>query len=229
MSARRKTDCNEVIARLQSQANPANVAGMARFGISPRNTLGISIPILRRLAKEMGKDHILAQELWASGIHEARILAAFIDEPRSVSEGQMEDWVNAFDSWDVCDQVCSNLFDRTAFAYQKAEEWARREEEFVKRAGFALMAALAWHDKKASDDQFIQFFPLIKQASTDERNFVKKAVNWALRQIGKRNSGLRAEAVKCAREVRSIDSKAARWIANDALRELMGQAASRAR
>jgi 3-methyladenine DNA glycosylase AlkD len=193
---------------------------MARFGINPENTLGISIPPLRTLAKEIGKDHDLAQALWATGIHEARILAAFVDDPRQVTEGQMESWVADFDSWDVCDQVCGNLFDRTPFAYEKAVEWSGREEEFVRRAAFALMAYLAVHDKKADDAKFEPFFPLIIGASTDERNFVKKAVNWALRQIGKRSRYLHERAIEVAREISKIESKAARWIAADALKEL---------
>jgi 3-methyladenine DNA glycosylase AlkD len=193
---------------------------MARFGINPENTLGISIPTLRSLAKEIGKDHALAEELWTSGIHEARILAAFIDDPKQVTEEQMDRWVAEFDSWDVCDQACGSLFDRTPFAYQKALEWSARDEEFVRRAAFALMAYLAVHDKKAGDDKFEGFFPLIVAAATDERNFVKKAVNWALRQIGKRNQNLNAKAIETAQDISKIDSKAARWIANDALKEL---------
>lgn len=201
-------------------ANPANVAGMARYGINPANTLGISIPALRSMAKEIGKDHVLAQELWASGIHEARILAAFIDDPRQVTEAQMEQWVEDFDSWDVCDQVCGNLFDRTPFAYQKALEWTGREEEYVKRAGFALMAWLAVHDKKAGDERFEIFFPAIILQSTDARNYVRKAVNWALRNIGKRNRSLNQRSIETAQEIDRIDSKTAHWIASDALKEL---------
>jgi 3-methyladenine DNA glycosylase AlkD len=210
----------QILIRLKSQANPANVAGMARFGINPENTLGISIPDLRSLAKEIGREHDLAQALWASGIHEARILAAFIDDPGQVTKEQMDRWAADFDSWDVCDQVCGNLFDRTPFAYDKAIEWSAREEEFVRRAAFALMAYLAVHDKRAEDGRFEQFFPLIVRAATDERNFVRKAVNWALRQIGKRNRRLNARAVETARQISQIESKAARWIAADTLKEL---------
>lgn len=215
----------EILAQLKSLHNPRNVAGMARFGINPHNTYGISIPTLRRIAKQVGQDHHLARELWQSGIHEARILAALVDVPEQVTAAQMERWVRDFDSWDVCDQVCSNLFDKTAFAYRKAVAWSRRDEEFVKRAGFALMAALAWHDKNASAAAFRQFLPAIKRGATDERNFVKKAVNWALRQIGKRNRALNRAAIATARETQQIDSKAARWIAADALRELTSAAA----
>ena len=212
----------QVLDQLKSQANAEAVAGMARFGISDRNTYGIAIPTLRKMAKSIGQSHALAQELWASGIHEARILASMIDRPQEVSPDQMEQWVQDFDSWDVCDQCCSNLFDRTSFAYTKAIEWSTRPEEFVKRAGFALMAALAVHDKKAPDDKLAQFLPIIKREANDERNFVKKAVNWALRQIGKRNANLNRLAIATAREIQTIDAKAARWIAADALRELTG-------
>jgi 3-methyladenine DNA glycosylase AlkD len=201
-------------------ANSANVEGMARFGISSKNTLGISVPALRKMARDIGRSHTLAQELWSSEIHEARLLAGFIDEPDKVTQEQMEEWAAGFDSWDVCDQVCSNLFDKTPFAYGKAVEWSGRQEEFVKRAGFVLMAALAVHDKKAPDEKLAAFLPLIFRESKDERNFVRKAVNWALRQIGKRNSNLHGKALKTAEEILTLDSKSARWVANDAIREL---------
>lgn len=149
---------DDLLKKLSSLANPQNVVGMARFGINPHNTLGISIPVLRAMAKEIGKDHVLAEALWTSGIHEARILAAFIADPKLVTEEQMERWVADFDSWDVCDQVCGNLFDRTILAYDKAMDWSHREEAFVKRAGFVLMARLAVHEKKAGDERFEQFF-----------------------------------------------------------------------
>jgi len=213
-------NCNQIIKKLQSLKNPENVAGMARFGINPNNTYGVSIPTLRKMAKESGKDHSLAQELWASRIHEARILAGFVDDPKLVTAEQMENWVKDFDSWDICDQVCSNLFDRTPFAYQKAVEWSSGKEEFVKRAGFVLMAALSVHDKKAQDDEFLIFLPIIKREAADEKNYVKKAVNWALRQIGKRNSTLNKKAMETAKEIQKLGSKSARWIASDAVREL---------
>lgn len=217
-------DYEEIIKTLKSHSNPKNVAGMARFGINSKNTLGVSIPVLRKIAKENGKNHTLAGELWASGIHEARILASYVEEPKSVTEKQMDDWVADFDSWDVCDQVCSSLFDKTPFAHRKAAEWSRRNEEFIKRAGFAMMACLAVHDKQAADSAFMKFLPIIKRGSVDERNFVRKAVNWALRQIGKRNKRLNAAAIKAAKEIAKIDSKSAKWIAKDALRELKSMA-----
>lgn len=212
--------CAEIVSDLESLADPANVAGMARYGINPENTLGVSIPRLRAMAKGIGRDHALALELWASGIHEARILAGLVDDPAMVAAAQLERWVGDFDSWDVCDGVCGNLFDRTPFAWEKAAAWSARSEEFVKRAGFVLMAALAVHDKKAPDERFRNFLPLIEREAADERNFVKKAVNWALRQIGKRNRALNRDAIAAAKRIRKIDSRSARWIAADALREL---------
>jgi len=214
---------NDIIQKIKSLSNPEAVKGMARFGINPENTYGVSIPNLRDMAKETGKDHALAQQLWASGIHEARLLASFIDKAEMVTEAQMESWVKDFDSWDVCDQCCSNLFDKTKFAHQKAVEWSEREEEFVKRAGFVMMAALAVHDKKAADEDFAKFLPIIKREADDSRNFVKKAVNWALRQIGKRNHNLNQMAVKTAGEIQQTDAKSARWIAADAIRELTSE------
>lgn len=217
-------EVEEVIKKLKKLSNPKSLEGMARFGINPNKALGISIPTLRKLAKETGKNHKLALQLWKTGIHEARILAGLIDEINKVTERQMDSWIKDFDSWDVCDLVCANLFDKTPFAFKKAVEWTKRKKEFEKRAGFALMACLAWHDKKASDNKFIKFFPAIKRESVDERNYVKKAVNWALRQIGKRNRNLNKEAIKIALVIQKIESKSARWIANDALRELKSEA-----
>ncbi|MSP13488.1 MAG: DNA alkylation repair protein [Chloroflexi bacterium] len=218
---------NEVLARLKALANPENVAGMARFGINPQNTYGISIPNLRAIAREADKDHTLALELWQTGIHEARLLACMVDSPKAVTLSQMEDWVQTFDSWDVCDQCCGILFDKTPWAYEKAVTWSAREEEFVKRAGFVLMTQLAVHDKKAPDEKFLPFLPIIYREATDERNFVKKAVNWALRQIGKRNARLNQAAIAAAKEIQTIDAKSARWIATDALRELTSEAVQR--
>ena len=211
---------DSILAHLHSLANAENVAGMARFGINPQGTLGISIYTLRPLAKKIGKDHQLAGELWASGIHEARLLAAFIDDPEQVTTRQMDAWAADFDSWDVCDQVCCDLFYRSPLAWEKAVEWSGREEEFVKRGAFALMAGLAWHDKKATDEQFEPFFVLIAREADDGRNYVKKAVNWALRNIGKRNLALHARAIETAQQIAQQPSRSARWIASDALREL---------
>ncbi len=215
---------NYILKKLKSLSNPKAVEGMARFGINPDNTYGVSIPNLRKMAKEIGKEHTLAQQLWSSGIHEAKILAGMIDVPEVVTEKQMEQWVKEFDSWDVCDQVCMNLFEDTPFAYKKAIAWSKRKEEFIKRAGFVMMARLAVSDKKADDKQFEKFLPIIKRGAADNRNFVKKAVNWALRQIGKRNLRLNKKAIEIAKEIQKIDSKSARWIAADALKELTNKA-----
>ncbi len=215
---------DDVIKRLKSLSNPKTKESMARFGINTNSALGVSIPVLRKMAKWIGRNHNLAQELWSSGLHEAHILAAFIDDPALVTGAQMERWVKEFDSWDVCDLVCSGLFDQTEFAHQKAVEWSDREKEFVKRAGFVLMAALSVHDKEARDEDFLKFLPIIKRESNDDRNFVKKAVNWALRQIGKRSPPLNKAAIKTARGFQVIDSKSAKWIASDALRELTSEA-----
>jgi 3-methyladenine DNA glycosylase AlkD len=223
----KKTACAQVLDILRAVGNPRNVEGMARFGISATNTLGISVPALRKLARGIGCDHALAQELWDSGIHEARHLAALVDEPDKVTERQMERWAKGFDSWDVVDGCCLKLFVATPYAHSKAIEWSRRQEEYVKRAAFSLMAVLAVHDKQAPDAKFLRFLPIIKRESGDERNFVKKAVNWALRQIGKRNRRLNKAAIKVAQGIRRIDSSSARWIAADALRELTSEAVRR--
>ena len=210
----------EIIAKLKSMSEPKNVEGMARYGINPKNNLGISIYKLRPFAKEIGTNHKLALQLWNSGIHDARLLAVFVEDSAQVTEEQMDLWAKDFDSWDVCDQACTSLFDLTPHAWKKIYEWAERNEEFVKRAAFSIIAGLSIHDKKSSDEKFEEFFSLIKKASTDERNYVKKAVNWALRNIGKRNHALNKKAIGVAKKIKNIDSKSAKWIANDAIREL---------
>lgn len=214
----------ELLAALRAHANPVNVAGMARYGISSTGTLGVPMPVLRRLAKQAGKDHKLAEALWKSGIHEARILATLVDEPSKVTARQMHAWAHDFDSWDVCDQACQNLFRYTPMAFAKAAQWAHARPEFVRRAGFSLMAGLAVKAKHATDEQFIALLPLIGEAAGDDRNLVKKAVNWALRQIGKRNRRLHRLALTAAAEIGQQDSPSARWIAADALRELRNPA-----
>lgn len=211
---------DQILRHLHSLRSAKNIAGMARFGISGSEMLGIPVPVLRKIAKETGRDQKLSLALWKSGVHEARLLAAFTGDAAKVTPRQMDAWVKEFDSWDVCDQVCGNLFDRTPHAYDKAIRWAHRKEEFVRRAGFALMATLAVHDKKADDARFLAFFPLIETYATDDRNFVKKAVNWALRQMGKRSAFLKAHAMRTGKRVLEIDTPSARWIARDALREL---------
>lgn len=219
-NSRKINNFRQIISHLKKHSNPKDKEGMARFGINPKYALGVRVPVLRSLAKKIGKNHKLAQELWKTKIHEARILATMIDEPKKLSSKQMDEWTKGFNSWDLCDQCCSNLFNKSPLAWRKTVEWPKRKEEFARRAGFSLMAYLAVHDKKAKDKDFIKFFPIIKKYSIDERNFVKKAVNWALRQIGKRSLNLNKKAIKIAKEIRKIDSKSAKWIANDAIREL---------
>ena len=211
----------EILKKLKSSGSKKAIEGMARFGIRPKTKVyGVSMADLRIMAKRIEKSHALALRLWNSGVHEAQILASIVDKIEKVTEKQMEQWIKDFDSWDVCDQVCMNLFWRAPFSHRKATEWSGRKNEFEKRAGFALMAVLAWKDKNSSDAKFKKFFPLIKKESIDERNFVRKSVNWALRQIGKRNAKLKELAIKTAKEILKIDSKSARWIARDALKEL---------
>jgi 3-methyladenine DNA glycosylase AlkD len=215
---------------LRAHANPANVAGMARYGINPAGALGVPMPVLRGLARRAGKNPELALELWQSGVHEARILATLVEEPERVTSRQMDQWARDLDSWDVCDQACQNLFRYTPYAFAKAVRWARARPEFVRRAGFSLMAGLAVKSD-APDERFLALLPLIAAAANDERNMVKKAVNWALRQIGKRNPRLCGAAIRTAGEIQRQGSKAARWVAADALRELSAvlQASRRAR
>jgi 3-methyladenine DNA glycosylase AlkD len=214
-------DAAEILADLRNRANERDREGMARFGIRGANVLGgTSLPELRRMAKAAGTDHRLAADLWRSGVHEARILASMVDDFARVTERQMESWAKDFDTWDIVDCTCSTLFDRTPFAYDKAFEWSEREEEFVKRAGFVLMAALAVHDKEATDETLAAFFPVIVREAGDPRNFVRKAVNWALRQIGKRNLALNAEAIRIGERILAEGPRSARWVATDALREL---------
>ena len=214
----------DAMQKLQSKAQPEQLQGMAKYGMTVEQRLGVSVPDMRKLAKEIGRDHRLALDLWRTGITEARIVASMVGDPAKLTEDQMEDWVIGINSWDVCDQVCMNLFEKSQLAWKKIADWSEREEEFVKRTAFSLIACLAWHDKKASDERFIGLLPLIIRGSTDERNFVKKAVNWALRNIGKRNLNLNEAAIDTAEAIKRLDSKAARWVASDTLRELESEA-----
>ncbi|MDD4875765.1 MAG: DNA alkylation repair protein [Dehalococcoidales bacterium] len=217
----------EILDNLKSKAKPDQLEGMARYGISIKQRLGVSVPDMRKIARELGKDHRIALDLWNTGIDEAKILAAMIDDRNEITDGQMEDWVRGINSWDVCDQVCMNLFEKSPLVWRKITDWSEREEEFTKRTAFSLIARLAWHDKTAKDEQFVEFFPLIIRESNDDRNFVKKAVNWALRNIGKRNINLNKKAINTAKIIQKIDSKAARWIAADVIRELESDAVQR--
>ncbi len=214
-----------VLSQLRQASSQKNRQGMQRFGIRPRTKLlGTSMVDLRRLARAIGTDHKLALALWQTKIHEARILATIIADKEKTTPRLMDSWVRDFDSWDICDQTCLNLFYIQPEAYSRAKLWARDEREFVRRAGFALMAVLAFKEKTGRNQDFVAFFPLIKKYATDERNFVKKSVNWALRQIGKRNKGLNKKAIKLSLAIQKTDSASARWIANDALRELRSEA-----
>jgi 3-methyladenine DNA glycosylase AlkD len=214
---------DDILAELEALSDPEALPFMQKYGITPARAFGVSIPDLRKIAKKTGMDHSLALRLWKEDTRETRILASMIDDPDVVTEEQVDAWVRDFDYWEICDQCCMNLFEDTPFAYRKCLEWSSLEREFEKRAGFVLMARLAVSDKKAGDSKFRRFLPIIKRESTDDRNYVKKAVNWALRQIGKRNLALNKAAIKTAGELRKLDSSSAKWIASDALRELTGE------
>ena len=216
---------NEVIELLKSKSNPTpeNLKGMARYGINTGRALCVSTPDIQKLAKQIGKDHALALQLWEAGWRESRILAAMIDEPGRVTGEQMDSWVKDFDSWDVCDAACLHLFSWSSLAFEKAAGWPAREEEYVKRAGFALMACLAVGNRKSSYGQLAAFLPIIEREARDERNYVKKAVNWALRGVGKRNRSLNKLAIETAERIKLQDTRSARWIASDALRELTSE------
>lgn len=212
-----------VINELKKHGSEYNRQGMARFGIDAEKALGVNVPVMRSLAKKIGKNHELALKLWESGYHEARHVASMIADPELTTKTLVNKWAKDFNSWDIVDGTCSNLLRKTDFAYELIPLYAKRKEEFIRRTAFSLIAYLVVHDKKRNDLEFLQFFPLIKEYSTDERNFVKKAVNWSLRQIGKRSTFLRERAIELAEEIKTIDSKSARWVANDALRELKNQ------
>lgn len=215
------------LARLQAEARPEQLAGMARFGLTGASRLGLAVPTLRSLGRQLGPDHELALALWDSGIPDAQILASLLAEPERLTAAEMDHWAQGMQAWDVCDQACLNAFRRTPLAWARIPVWAAAEPEFVKRAAFSLLAVLAVHDKRRADADFVARLPLIEAAADDPRNFVKKSVNWALRQIGKRHPLLRGEAVALARRLRERPEAAARWIANDALRELAAQPPSR--
>lgn len=210
----------EILIELKQNENSKNKIGMARFGINTDKAFGISVKFLRALGKEIGKNHKMALELWESGYHEARILATIIDEPEKTSKTQLNNWLKDVNSWDLCDQLCNNLIVKTVYAYDLAFQWSKSKSEFTKRAGFTLFAVISVHWKHLSDNDFIRIFPRIIEEADDNRNFVKKAVNWALRQIGKRNSNLNKLAVEVAQKLISMESKSAKWIGRDAFDEL---------
>jgi 3-methyladenine DNA glycosylase AlkD len=213
-----------IVAELRRLGTKRNVDGMARFGIRAEKVFGVSKPKLDALARKIGKNHALGLALWATGIQDAKILAGLISEPDKVTAAQMELWVGDFDNWDSCDGTCCHLFVFAEDAWPKAFAWTKRKQEFQKRGGFALAAYLAYRDKSAGDAKFLSFLKVIEREADDERNFVRKAVNWALRNIGKRNVELNRAAIATARRLRKRESHAARWIAADALRELKGEA-----
>ena len=221
---------NEIIKKLESLEDPTNIVGMKRFGIVTKKAFGVSAPVLKQLAKDIKKQttdrHKLALELWQTEIHEARIIAYLIDDPKKVTPEQMDSWVKDFDNWAICDGACGHLFCKTEFAYEKVFEWSESEIEFTKRAGIVLIAWLAVHDKNADDTKIAQFLPILEAKSDDERNFIKKAVNWSLRQIGKRNLNLNKLAIETAERIKAQNTKSARWIAADALRELTNEKTS---
>jgi 3-methyladenine DNA glycosylase AlkD len=227
-SAPQITDIAGALDWLKRKGTKKTVAGMARYGIPATKAFGVTVGEIKAYGKQLGKDHELAQALWASGWYEARLLAAFIDDPDAVTSQQMDAWANDFDSWAVCDTVCFHLFDRTALAWPKVRAWARVRPEFKKRAAFALLWGLTVHDKKAPDDEFLACLPLIERAADDERDYVKKAVDMALRALGKRNAELREAALKFARQLSTSEGGARPWLGRSALREL-GKASGRTR
>ncbi len=214
---------DEVLQTLHNLADPSQLEGMARFGMTTRSRLGLSMPQLRGLAKKIGINHPLALELWQTGLAEARILAGMTADPRQLTPEQADAWVQDLDSWDVCDQLCMNLLERVPYRVERINQWAAQDAEFVRRAAFALIACLAWHDRQAPDSFFTGLFPLIEQAAADPRNYVRKAVSWALRNIGKRNRYLNEQAVQLAEQIGQQETRSARWIAADVLRELQDE------
>ena len=215
------------LAWLKRRGSKRNVEGMARYAIRAEKVFGVSVGDLRDLGKRLGRDREFAAALWETGWHEARMLTPFVDEPAKVTPAQMDRWCRDFNNWAICDALCFHLFDKTPYAWRKVEQWSKRRDEFQKRAAFALLASLALHDKAAPDEPFIRSLSLIEQASTDQRNFVKKAVNWALRAIGKRNSQLNGAAIRLSERLAASPQSTPRWVGKDALRELTKRTAYR--
>ena len=222
--SRDPVDKAEVLAFLQRKGSRRNVAGLARYGIKAARAFGVPMGTLLALARRIGKDHALALELWESGWYEARLLAALVDDPEQVTRRQMNAWAASFENWGDCDTVCFKLFDQTPFAWEQARKWTGSPREFVKRGGFVLMACLALHDKSASDKQFLSLLPLIEKGARDDRNFVMKGVNWALRAIGRRNRALNTAGVKVAQRLASSEEASCRWVGKDALRQMTRRA-----
>ncbi len=220
MAKPKSSDVGSAIAALKRLATKKTLAGMARYGLPSENALGVSVGDIQKLAKQLGRDHKLAADLWATEIYEARMLATFVDDPKQVTAAQMDRWCKDFDSWGICDTVCFKLFDKTPHAWKKVQQWGRRQDEFVKRAAFALLASLVVHDKESDDEPFLDGLVLIEKAATDDRNFVKKGVNWALRCVGKRNLPLNAAATAVAKQLSESSDATARWVGKTALRDL---------
>ena len=216
--------CEEIVIKLKAKTRPDQLAGMARYGMKIENRFGLQMPDLRKLAKETGKNHALAMQLWQTGIAEARILASMVAEPEKLTAQQMDSMVANVDSWDVGDQTCMNLLEKTPLAWKKITEWSQRDEEFVKRTAYGLIACLAWHSKTAADQQFTDFFPLIAHGAEDPRKSVQKAVSWALRNTGKRNANLNQQAIQLAQQIQKTATKPAKWVASDVIRELTSTA-----
>ncbi len=210
----------EALQLIRAEARPEALQALARFAIGGEGRLGLSVPQMRDVARQLGRDHELALALWDTAIPDAQIVAGLIAEPAKLTLAQMDHWTQGMAAWDVCDQACNNALRKSPLAWARIPVWAARREEFVRRAGYALLAVMAVHDKKRPDADFIALLPLIEAAADDERNFVKKAVNWALRQIGKRSDVLLPHAIDCAERLRERPEKSARWIGADALREL---------
>jgi len=208
------------LAALEAHADPKTLAGMARYGLPTAGALGVAVGDIQRVAKLLGQHHALAAELWQSGIFEARMLAAYVDEPAKVTAAQMDHWAGDFDNWGICDTVCFVLFDRTPLAWARVEAWSGRPEEYVRRAAFALLWGLTRHDRDAPDARFLHGLALIETAAMDERHYVQKAVNMALRATGKRNPALRRAALAVALRLASAPEPGPRWVGKDALREL---------
>ena len=219
-NAQAKSGCAVAIAELKRLGTKATRDGMARYAIPSDKAFGVPVGVLRKLGKQLGPDHELAAELWDSGWYEARMLAIFVAEVARVTPAQMDRWCKDFDNWALCDTACVHLFDHTPHAFAKVEAWSNKKGEFARRASFALLASLALHDKRSPDAPFLACFPLIEAAATDDRNFVKKAVSWALRGIGARNPVLHARAIELARELAASEDSTARWIGKDTLRDL---------
>jgi len=218
------SDFSQILRTFKTHGSRKNVLGMSRFGIISKKAYGLSAPVLHRLARKYRRNHELALQLWKTGIHDARILAALIDDPRQVTKRQMEQWVRQFDNWAVCDTTVGKLFSRVPGAFETAVRWSRNRREFIKRAGYAMMAYLTIRQKEAENTKFIRLFPHLQRGSVDGRNYVKKSVNWAIRQIGKKNANLNRAAIRFAKKLHSMNVPSARWIASDALRELTSSA-----